>query len=81
MLTNLLLEGVNLMLIGMGMVFVFLAMLVLVMTGMSRFARMVSPEEQEPVGMPAQIPLPTDDEQQIVAVISAAISRYRSTTR
>ena len=43
--TDLLLEGVELMLLGMGSVFVFLTTLVLVLKGMSRLAQALAPEE------------------------------------
>ncbi|MDJ0805505.1 MAG: OadG family protein [Gammaproteobacteria bacterium] len=81
-ITDLLLAGLNLMLVGMGIVFSFLVLLVLSMLGMSRFA--LASERQ--VAKPAQIvqPAPTvhpsdDVRGDLIAVISAAISRYRTT--
>ena len=77
--TDLMLDGINLLLLGMGTVFVFLALLVGAMSLMSRLAARLSPEPQ-PVPPTAPIPQPKgaggDDE--VIAVISAAISRYRS---
>lgn len=77
--TDLLLEGVNLMLLGMGMVFVFLAILVVAMNGMSRLAQLISgPEVHEAPKHPVTTPKTTDEGNELTAVISAAISRYRS---
>lgn len=77
--TNLLLDGVNLMLLGMGMVFVFLAILVIAMTGMSRLARLLTgPEVHKAPEHPITTPRTTDEGSELTAVISAAISRYRS---
>ena len=76
---DLLMEGVILMVLGMGSVFVFLVSLVLAMYGMSRLAHWLSPEELiiETPSFPASAPrVETDGE--LVAVISSAISRYRT---
>ena len=75
-LTDLLLKGVELMLIGMGSVFVFLTALVLALKGMSLLAARLQPQTAVTAsggGTP-----PAEDDQ-LIAVISAAISRYRST--
>ncbi|PLY15941.1 MAG: hypothetical protein C0631_05145 [Sedimenticola sp.] len=77
--TDLLLEGVNLMFLGMGMVFVFLTILVIAMNGMSRLARAITgPEVHETPSKPVAAPKATGEEGELVAVISAAISRFRS---
>ncbi|HEB95056.1 MAG TPA: hypothetical protein ENI96_01335 [Sedimenticola thiotaurini] len=75
-------EGLMLMLLGMGIVFTFLAMLVLAMNGMSRLSARLeplagagSPPAVAP-GAPAATG-PAADEEVLVAVISAAIRRYR----
>jgi len=77
--TDLLMEGVILMLLGMGSVFIFLVTLVLAMYGMSRLAHWLSPEElaTESSSFPAGTPRAETDTE-LIAVISAAISRYRS---
>ena len=71
-------EGVYLLLLGMGSVFLFLAVLVLAMAGMSRLARLLEPEQ---ASLPASPSAPSrggpGPDEEIVAVISAAISRYR----
>lgn len=75
---NLMQQGVELMLYGMGTVFVFLLVLILAtITLSSLLQRLVKPE---PIPVPPQ---PrgghsTSDDIQLVAVISAAIHKYRS---
>ncbi|AKH19616.1 OadG family protein [Sedimenticola thiotaurini] len=77
--SNLLFDGVNLMLLGMGSVFLFLTVLVFTMSGVSRLVIAFSGDElySDPQGHP----LPTEPEtehEEVIAVISAAISRYRN---
>lgn len=67
-------EGLNLMLLGMGTVFVFLTILVFVTTLMSSLVQKyatIEPTKEKPTG--AAI-----DEQRLIAVISAAIHAHRS---
>jgi oxaloacetate decarboxylase gamma subunit len=74
--TNLLIQGTELMLLGMGIVFGFLTILVFVLRGMSSLAsRLYQPEPELP-----DIPAPIDvsDHRQVIAVISAAVNRYRA---
>ena len=74
-------QGVELMLYGMGTVVVFLALLVASTTGMSRFITRFFPEPETP-----SVPRPvhptgqgaTVDDPGLIAVISAAIRRYRA---
>jgi len=74
--SELMMAGVQLMLVGMGIVFAFLMVLVVTMTGMSRLA--VSLEGEQPAaGAAAKTSGETDEA--LVAVISAAIKRYRDT--
>ena len=77
--SNLLIDGANLMLLGMGSVFVFLTLLVLALHLMSRLANYHTQEEQ--------LTLPTStagltgsalEGEELIAVISAAIRSYRS---
>lgn len=72
--TELLIEGVELMLLGMGSVFIFLAVLVFVLKGMSRLAQALAPEELT-AGVASSV---VDEDDELLAVISAAIARYRS---
>jgi oxaloacetate decarboxylase gamma subunit len=81
-LTELIISGLNLMLLGMGIVFTFLVTLVFSMLGMSRLAQAV--EEQAADREKIMPPTPTIQPSvgtrgDLVAVISAAISRYRTT--
>lgn len=79
---DLLLEGVKLMVLGMGTVFTFLMLLVVAMMGMSRLARTLRPDE-----LPAESALKTPagssspEDQELIAVISAAVRQYRATHR
>ncbi|MCG8426462.1 MAG: OadG family protein [Chromatiales bacterium] len=78
-ISDLLMEGVNLMLIGMGMVFVFLAILVVAMNGMSRLAKaLIGDEVQQPSTPTAAVPQAGAGDEEVTAVIAAAISRFRS---
>ena len=80
LISDLLLEGVNLMLLGMGIVFVFLTILVLAMIGMSRLARALEGEEVHAAlkHLPTSALPSMEKREQLVAVISAAVNRYRS---
>ncbi len=75
-------QGVELMLFGMGTVIVFLGLLVLATTVMSRLVSRYFPEP-EPAPAPVRVAGPTsaspDDE--VVAVISAAIHQHRNRRR
>ncbi len=84
-------EGINLMLFGMGFVFVFLTLLVIVTTLMSRIITKIEKNVGE---MPEDgVPSPTtfipqhgplieqpahSDDKTIVAILSAAVRKYRS---
>jgi oxaloacetate decarboxylase gamma subunit len=80
LVSELLLEGANLMLLGMGIVFTFLAILVLAMISMSRLARTLARGEAHEALTPrAAAALPGMEKgDELVAVISAAVGRYRS---
>lgn len=79
-----LLMGVELMFLGMGTVFTFLVMLVFVLKGMSALAERLDDEshavtsavQQPPNHSPSASPAQADST--LVAVISAAVSKYRS---
>ncbi len=80
--TDLLLEGVELMVLGMGTVFTFLILLVVVMMGMSRFARIFDSGDAsvESALTTAAGPISPED-QELAAVIAAAIKQYRAKHR
>ena len=79
---NLINEGLNLMMFGMGFVFVFLTLLVFATGLMSRLVTRYIPEPA-PVAAKSRkatavaAPAAADDSQ-LVAVLSAAIKQYRS---
>jgi len=78
---NLLSEGLTLMVFGMGFVFVFLTLLVFTTRGMSSLVSKYVPEPvptatPKPVAKPAAAPAGNNDE--LVAVLSAAVHKYRS---
>ena len=78
-ITDLMMTGVELMLLGMGIVFSFLILLVFVLKVMSSLAgRFLTAEPLAPVSAAAQ-PAPADTT--LIAVISAAVARYRTTPR
>lgn len=68
-------QGVELMLFGMGTVFVFLALLIIATTIMSAVLRHFVPPE--PAVMPPTRQVAGND-QQLIAVITAAIHKHRS---
>lgn len=73
-------QGVELMIFGMGTVFVFLTVLILVTTAMSFFVQRFLPAEM-PSPLPvkqAPSPVSAAEDEQLLAVLSAAIHRYRS---
>ena len=73
-------QGVELMVFGMGMVITFLCLLVLVTGAMSAFIRRYFPEPPKAVTPPAggASPVVARTDPTLVAVISAAIHRDRS---
>lgn len=76
MVSDLVLQGVELMLLGMGIVFVFLTLLVFALRGMSLLADRL--DTSEPASQAAANPIDLSDNRQLVAVISAAVARYRA---
>jgi len=72
--SELMMAGVQLMLVGMGIVFTFLMILVVTMTGMSRLA-----QSFEAGQLAAASKAAGDADETLVAVISVAIKRYRDT--
>ncbi len=70
--------GLELMVIGMGIVFVFLAMLVAFVSLMSFLLTAFFPQDHESPGTSRSIPVSHNQEDEdIIAVISAAVHRYR----
>lgn len=75
MVTDLLIQGVELMVLGMGIVFTFLTVLVFTLRGMSLLAERL---DDTPPGSATPEPINISDDRQLVAVISAAVARYRA---
>ncbi|WP_416138832.1 OadG family protein [Halomonas sp. HK25] len=79
--TEFLEEGLALMALGMGFVFVFLTVLVIVTTLMSLVLRRFVPEPPAPAATPARSPAPAQQDDELMAVIGAALHRYRQRHR
>lgn len=74
--TSLLMQGVGLMVLGMGIVFGFLTVLVFTLRGMSWLADRL--ETTPPPAPAAEPPLAISDNRDLIAVITAAVARYRA---
>lgn len=82
-ISDMLMSGISLMVVGMGIVFIFLLTLVFAMKGMSQLAALIS----ERHGSTEALTYPSAGAAQeqanvrgdLIAVISAAVSRYRTT--
>ena len=73
-------QGVELMIFGMGTVFVFLTVLILLTTAMSSLVGRFFPVEAPPSLPVKQVPSAVSavEDERLLAVISASIHRYRS---
>jgi oxaloacetate decarboxylase gamma subunit len=84
-ITDLLMTGINLMLIGMGIVFTFLFLLVFAMKGMSAFALHLTERYGVPVQASTQPVIKGHGHEgvrgDLVAVIAAAVNSYRASHR
>jgi oxaloacetate decarboxylase gamma subunit len=76
---QLLLQGFELLLLGMGIVFGFLILLVFMLRAMSGLAARFGPEESAPPVLPAVES--TTDDGALIAAISIAVDRYRASHR
>lgn len=79
---DLMLVGLKLMLLGMGIVFSFLVLLVFSLKGMSRLAAWLAPEAEAPAVAGAglvQVTTQAHDDDELIAVISAAVTQFRAT--
>lgn len=71
-------QGLELMIFGMGVVFVFLTMLVFVTAAMSRIVNKIAPEVEVPAAKPAAAPQTTGVDPQLLKVLSAAVKEHRA---
>ena len=77
--TNVLLQGFELMLLGMGIVFGFLTVLVFTLRGMSRLAMRLGGSAPEAADVPT--PIAVADNRHLIAVITAAVARHRTSRK
>ncbi|OZG72896.1 sodium pump decarboxylase subunit gamma [Hahella sp. CCB-MM4] len=80
-MNNLFQDAITLMFVGMGFVFLFLAILVVATSLMSKLVNKYFPEAQPaPASVPAPAPAQSGSEidQDVMAVIAAAVAKYRS---
>jgi oxaloacetate decarboxylase gamma subunit len=78
--SDLMLEGLTLMVFGMGFVFSFLTLLVLATKTMSATVLRFAPVEEVVVNSPLMMVPPSQkiaNDPQLMAVLSAAVHRYR----
>ena len=77
--TSLFMEGINLLTLGMGFVFIFLVFLVFATTGMSRVITRFAPPPVAPKAKtkPVVAPKPAQDDQ-LIAVLTAAVHHHRA---
>ncbi|MBF0368358.1 MAG: OadG family protein [Magnetococcales bacterium] len=73
--SELIVSGFELMILGMGTVFAFLALLVVIVGQMSKFSQWVESKLPQP---PTARPAPAVQGQEHLAVIAAAVHRYRT---
>lgn len=72
--TNLVVEGIKFMFLGMGAVFLFLALMIITMNVMSYIIHKFFPEPQPSANPKVE---PKQDNKKIVAAITAAIAHHR----
>jgi oxaloacetate decarboxylase gamma subunit len=77
-MTELMSDAVNLMIVGMGFVFVFLTILVFVTSLMSKMVQKYAPEPEKKASLAAPIAATASNDAQLLAVLSAAVAKYRS---
>jgi len=71
-------QGIDLMLFGMGTVFVFLSLLVIAVIVMSGFIQKFLPETIEPGPTPVNFPPAGVNDPKLIAIIQAAIEQHRN---
>jgi len=77
-MSDLMSEALSLMAVGMGFVFVFLTILVGVTTLMSKLVNKYAPAPEPKVSAASPQMNATSNDAQLLAVLSAAVEKYRS---
>ncbi len=77
-MSELMSDAINLMVVGMGFVFVFLVILVLLTTIMSKLITKYLPAPEPVVAKSKVKKVNASQDAQLLAVLSAAVSEYRS---
>ncbi len=77
-LSEMLMSGLELMVLGMGMVFMFLVVLIVVMRGMSVLAARLEGGNESPDAEPLAVSAGAASDLRLIAAVSAAVTRYRS---
>jgi sodium pump decarboxylase gamma subunit len=72
--------GLGLMAAGMGTVLVLLAVLVLVVQGVSALSRWLAPPARIAATQPPLAETPPEDESELITVIGAAVAAYKRDT-
>ncbi|MCO4758713.1 MAG: OadG family protein [Oceanospirillaceae bacterium] len=77
---NIVSEGINLMIFGMGFVVVFLTLLVFATTAMSKLVAKIAPEQPKPKPVKAKAApaAAAGNNDELIAVMTAAVHKYRS---
>ena len=78
-MTELMSSGIELMFIGMGIVFLFLTMLVIVINVMSGLIQRYFPEGEPASSISIPVAANTLSDNSYIAAITAAVHQYRST--
>ncbi len=83
-MTELFASSVDLMVVGMGTVFAFLTLLIFATNLMSKFVILITPDVPETPAPGATTPKASNtaaDDEQLIAVITAAIQQHRKTPK
>ncbi|WP_372831983.1 OadG family protein [Pontibacterium sp.] len=77
---NIVSEGINLMIFGMGFVVVFLTLLVFATTAMSKLVAKIAPEQPQPKPVKAKAApaAAAGNNDELIAVMTAVVHKYRS---
>jgi len=75
--TNLVMEGIKFMFLGMGTVFAFLIIMIMCMNAMSKIIHKFFPEPQSSATAQTTTGAQQQDNKKVVAAITAAIAHHR----